>query len=138
MGLGVLFLDYLVVSTGLAWGVILSKISPEEMDKGKAYFRLIKFAVAIIISVLGAVSAEFILILLGLGLIAVIYYDIKIIDYLILGIVLAAGQDFLLFASLAFIYGLAAGSYLYDEESRRVITVRSIAAMLAGLTIFLF
>ena len=108
---------YLITSMiGLLLGGFLAYVSPEEMEKGEKYFRIICYLV-----ILGLITSSFFysfnLLLLIIGVIlGIIFYN----EYFYFGIfsvsTLISGVGSLLTTILIFIYGLPAGSLLYYKK----------------------
>ncbi len=116
---------------GLVAGIILARISPEEMKQGKKFFKVMRLAVLFMLIVMLLYYSNLNLLMLAIGL--SIGFFIRL-GYLYMGVSLAgallASRDaFFMIASLVFIYGLPYGTLL---ESRRKINVRKL--LLSGMT----
>jgi len=106
---------------GLLIGILLAKISPEELKPGKKYFIMLKKLVllSIILSLLYYTKFSFLLFFIG---IMFAYFFNHIYLYLGISIVisLVSKQFNVLIASLIFIYGLPHGTLLNKNILKRV------------------
>lgn len=104
----------IVAFLGLILGILLAKISPEEMKPGKKYFIIFRNVLLPIISIILFYFSNYNILFFIVGLI--IGYFIKL-DYFYFGLVLAfafyvSKEILFILASLIFIYGLPTGTLL--------------------------
>ncbi|HLC87338.1 MAG TPA: hypothetical protein VJH65_03635 [Candidatus Nanoarchaeia archaeon] len=120
------FLIPLIAFSGLIFGILLSKISPEEMKSGKKYFNYLKkIALAVLVISLIFLTAPFSwYVLLGLIIGYISALLLKRV-YFFLGLALLLSfltfnPNFtLLVSSLIFIFGLPLGSLINMELKKR-------------------
>lgn len=107
-------LEFIISILGLFVGGFLAFVSPEEMEKGEKYFRIICYLLILILIIFSFYSFNVWLFILGL-ILGLIFYN----EYFYLGIYsvssLISGST-ILSSSLIFVYGLASGSMLYFRK----------------------
>ena len=122
----------IIALIGIIIGVLLGRIAPEELNKGKKYFILLKkILFLIMLIVLGYfLKGNYLLLtlsqIIGFGL---FYLNIKKygwylegINYLFFVVFYFLNTDFnfkLIISSLLFFYGLPLGSLIYHEKQKR-------------------
>lgn len=117
-------IELLISLTGIVFGIILAKISPEEMLPGEKYFILIKRVLFILTSVVIFYFTELIFAIPFVILAVVLFVlDLKLkIKWLEIGnyIIFIVPYFFHfrpeLLASLIFLYGLPAGTLLWPKR----------------------
>ena len=125
------FLNYLLISVvsylGVIAGYILMLVAPEEKKEGMKYFNVIQHFLFLIF-VLFAIFFKFsdILFILGGVLALALFYSLKRyqihVSYLSFSVffyLFSASTEFLIFSVIIFIYGLAAGSILFDLKDKK-------------------
>ena len=140
----------IIAFLGFPIGVFLSFLSPEEMNPGKKYFKLLQNILLVLILFFVfdyyAISLVISIILTVAVFLGVFYWQNKhkgIIIYLILAVLLyISSNDISLFAiesSLIFMYGLPAGSLLRPKKKDviKVVAKHSIFIVLA-ISLLLF
>lgn len=114
----------LVSFLGLVAGMILAKVSPEEMGPGKRFFRVMRLSIILLLGVMLLYYSEMNLILLAIGIAIGFFLRLGYL-YLgaaIVGALLASREALLMISSLVFMYGLPYGTLL--ESSKRMGTKR--------------
>jgi len=120
------YLIPLIVFSGLILGVILAKVSPEEMKSGERYFKILKkiTLTILIISLIFLAIPLFLELILGLvvGYIAAlllkrVYFFLGLA--LFLSFLTSIPDLILLFSSIVFIFGLPTGSLIASEVKKK-------------------
>jgi len=139
-----------IVFLGFPIGILLSKLSPEEMKTGKKYFHLIQnfILVFILFFIFNYYNINIFLIILT----TIIIFSLSFywentykstIIYIILAIILYLSskntQLFAIESSLMFIFGIPTGSSYYKiKKPLKIILINFIFVVLATLLLFLF
>ncbi|RME54732.1 hypothetical protein D6777_02895 [Candidatus Woesearchaeota archaeon] len=101
----------LICFLGYFFGIVLAKISPEEMAPGKKYFKAFKIILILLLGALSAYYGKYLLfIILGLVLgyfIPALYFYLGL---LLVAAFLSSSELLVMFSSLIFIFGLPSGS----------------------------
>lgn len=106
---------YLIAFIGQFVGLILAKLTKEEIKFGEIYFNLLKFILLIVIIAFSSVN-DFNIFYLIVGIIlALIIKE----EYFYFGLI----ANSLLFASLIFIYGLPYGSFNHKKIFKFILNI---------------
>lgn len=140
----IIFISFL----GLPFGLLLARISPEEIEKGKRYFRLIRSFAFVFIAFILFYSLDINLfvnmLITSLLFIFLIFYRIEnpIIFYAILPFSVFFSENTRIFAiqsSLIWLFGMASGSFFAKVKNKKfILSGKEILQVLIQNSVFLF
>ena len=148
MELSSLILATFISSLGLIGGIIIAFLAKEELRPGEKYFLLAEdliLAATLLLLVMHAVFAPIVLGVISFLILILLIRPAKLpvalsrlrtspVAFVLFALILAQNQQFTLFASLAFVYCIVAGTLLFMRQRQWWIGLILRMVLLVGFT----
>jgi len=136
MGIGTFqfLLVSILAAAGFFVGIAQSWISPEEMKDGKKYFKVMKYAMLVLLILYMAYVKSTAGIIISIIILLTVYFGLAYFDYLLAGATLGLQSDPIT-AIIIFLYGFPCGSLLFKKKNKYVITGISMALLIVSANI---